>query len=740
MASDTTSQRRDGQELAADVDALANQAVLADVEQEAKSRSGKDAADRRLPLIARVYGVLVLLQGVITLPVIVLMAGYSVHEILDGRVTVDVLNLTFILTCAQTVVSSANAACLTVLGVLLIRNRRRYSAWWSYIVMMVTFAEGLLSLALDGLGANLLVPSIQMTILVALAITLDPTLLEERRLQRALRRMDERDEYEAALAKGMVGRDMSGKGYISLDFFNLFWIFVIGCMIGLVVETIYHWYYYGEYQDRAGMLWGPFSPIYGFGAGFMTILLNRLWRSNWVLIFFSSALIGGVFEYCSSWFMEVAFGIKAWDYTGEWLSIGGRTSGKYMVFWGIMGLAWIKFVLPYLLKFINLIPWKVRYSLTAVVFVLLFIDGMMTLMAFDCLVRAHGGACAGFADHAVLRRPFRQRFHGEPVPDHVHRPVQGRAHVGRGPCAGGVQDRPKSYTGAPEAPGEGAGRVAMSSKLVFLDIDGTLADERHEVPISAQEACKAARSRGHKLFICTGRSMPKIERGILDLGFDGVISVAGAQADVNGRVLFRHDIAPEAIDAATAYFERHGIENYQWQGADGMYISCGYARHLESKGSAVWKNGQFARYWHLIDDIAVPDGSTLGHVIHASKGSYFSGADPDVSFDDVSRDLGEWFTLVHGSYDDISPNNGELLINGVDKGTALCDVAKDLGYSIADTIAIGDSDNDTAMLKAAGTSVAMGNATHGIECFCDMTTTDIHDDGIANAFVTLGLI
>lgn len=101
MASDTTSQRRDGQELAADVDALANQAVLADVEQEAKSHSGKDAADRRLPLIARVYGVLVLLQGVITLPVIVLMSGYSVHEILDGRVTVDVLNLTFILTCAR---------------------------------------------------------------------------------------------------------------------------------------------------------------------------------------------------------------------------------------------------------------------------------------------------------------------------------------------------------------------------------------------------------------------------------------------------------------------------------------------------------------------------------------------------------------------------------------------------------------------------------------------------------------
>ncbi|KFJ00920.1 COF family hydrolase [Bifidobacterium stellenboschense] len=44
------------------------------------------------------------------------------------------------------------------------------------------------------------------------------------------------------------------------------------------------------------------------------------------------------------------------------------------------------------------------------------------------------------------------------------------------------------------------------------------------------------------------------------------------------------------------------------------------------------------------------------------------------------------------------------------------------------------------MLKAAGTSVAMGNAIHGIEQCCNLQTTDIHDDGIANAFRKLGLI
>lgn len=281
--------------------------------------------------------------------------------------------------------------------------------------------------------------------------------------------------------------------------------------------------------------------------------------------------------------------------------------------------------------------------------------------------------------------------------------------------------------------------VTNDSRLVFLDIDGTLADENHVVPESARLACSEAQANGHKLFICTGRSMPKIERSILALGFDGVVSVAGAQANVGDEVLFRHLVPPEAVDAADEYFRAHGIEAYQWQGADGMYISEGYRRYLESKGKA-FDRGEFARFWHLIDEVEVPEGSTLGQVIHVSKGSYFTGPDPDVTFEQTRHDLSAWFETVHGSYDAISPNNGELLINGVDKGTAVRDVAARLGYRIEDTVAVGDSDNDTAMLKAAGMSVAMGNAVHGIERFCDLVTTDIHDDGIANAFRTLGLI
>ena len=340
--------------------------------------------DRRLPLVVRIYGVLILLDGLLSLPRIVYAAVLATRRALLGREHVDALDLTVILSVCDTILLIVLETLLIVFGVLLLRNRRRYAARWTYVLIPLTIADGMFSLALQGFGSNLIGPAIQLAILVVLSIIVDPALLQERRLHRSLKRMDERDSYWDAVRKGTLGRDESGKGYIALDFFNVFWLFVFGSVFGLVVETIYHLIVFGEYQDRTSTLWGPFSCIYGFGAAILTVCLNRLWRKNPVLIFLASALIGGAFEYFVSWFMEVTCGIKSWDYTGKWLSIGGRTSGQFMFFWGMLGLLWIKLILPWLLWLINKIPWKVRYSLTAVCFVLLLADCTLTVMALDC--------------------------------------------------------------------------------------------------------------------------------------------------------------------------------------------------------------------------------------------------------------------------------------------------------------------------------------------------------------------
>ena len=366
-----------------------------------------DIDDQRLPLLARIYGALSLLVGVAGLPVIVLTSLIAVREIREGRVHVDAMSLTFILSVLQAVVLAVGDVALVVFGVLLLRNHRRYAARWAYVLMPITLAQGMLSLALEGLGVNLILPGVQMLLLVVISVTADPALREERRLQRALKRMDARDEYEAAAAVDMVGRDMTGKGYITLDFFNIFWLFTVGCVFGLAIETVYHMAMYGgELQDRAGLLWGPFSPIYGCGAVLVTVCLNRLWRSNMFLIFCASAVIGGAFEYATSWFMEVAFGIVAWDYTGQWLSIDGRTSGKYMFFWGLIGVVWVRWILPRLLRLINRIPWKVRYSLTTVCAVFMVVDIVFTLMALDCWY----GRLAGLPQDSPVTWWFGEHF------------------------------------------------------------------------------------------------------------------------------------------------------------------------------------------------------------------------------------------------------------------------------------------------------------------------------------------
>ena len=154
---------------------------------------------------------------------------------------------------------------------------------------------------------------------------------------------------------------------------------------------MYHAIVFGGYQDRAGVLYGPFSPIYGFGAVLMTVALNRFHNKPIAIIFLVSAIIGGAFEYLTSWFMQFAFGIVAWDYTGTFLSIDGRTNFVFMCMWGVLGCLWVKLLLPRMLKLVNMIPWNWRYSVTTVCAALMIANGAMTLFALDSWYQREAG-------------------------------------------------------------------------------------------------------------------------------------------------------------------------------------------------------------------------------------------------------------------------------------------------------------------------------------------------------------
>ena len=349
-------------------------------------------ANSKIPLLMKIYGVISLVSGATVL------AGGAL--IIWGLATggIDAVNrsyhvtLTVTLTVIQLVLVFFHIVSDVTFGISLLRDRRRHAALYAYLLVLLNIVIGLITIMLLGFKGHVADPLIRIAILLVIAATVDPSLNRERELAR--QRRDKELAQEAAA--GTLGRAKDGRGFIELNFFNLFWVFTVCCVIGLIIETIYHMVIVdpGHYQDRAGMLFGPFSPIYGFGATLMTIALNRFYKANPLIIFLVSAVIGGAFEAATSWFMEVSFGAVAWDYSGFTIFglfpdpiaelTGGRTSTLFMCMWGALGFVWIKFCLPWLLRLINRIPWQWRYAVTTVCALLMLVNGVMTLQSLEC--------------------------------------------------------------------------------------------------------------------------------------------------------------------------------------------------------------------------------------------------------------------------------------------------------------------------------------------------------------------
>lgn len=357
------------------------------------------AESRKISVLLKVYGVYCLVTALAVLALVALLAvplaQYGAQLFRESN---DV-TLTMSLTVIQLVTMTVAALGYVAFGVLVLRNRRRHVAQIAYALLGVGIVNLVLEIMLNGFGDNLIYDGARLLVLLVISATIDPTLITERRIQRRLREMETAEDVRA----GTLGRAKGDRGFIELDFFNLFWVFVVCCVLGLVIEVIYHMVVVdpGVYQDRAGMLYGPFSPIYGFGAVLMTVALNRFYKANPVIIFLVSAVIGGLFEAAVSWFMQVGFGAVAWDYSGSTIFglfpdpiatlFGGRTSTLFMCMWGALGFVWIKLCLPWLLKLINLIPWRARYSVTTLCALLMLVNGVMTLQALECWYQRESG-------------------------------------------------------------------------------------------------------------------------------------------------------------------------------------------------------------------------------------------------------------------------------------------------------------------------------------------------------------
>ena len=279
--------------------------------------------------------------------------------------------------------------------------------------------------------------------------------------------------------------------------------------------------------------------------------------------------------------------------------------------------------------------------------------------------------------------------------------------------------------------------VYEMSKIILIDVDGTLVDYEGKLPASAQTAIRQARKNGHKVYICTGRSEAEVYDYIWDIGLDGMIGGNGSYVKDGDEVIFHQMISEEETRRIVDWLHLRGLEFYL-ECNSGLYGS----ESFEKKGEPVIKEYS-ARKGKDSSQMTVrkafPDmifGENLYrndvNKISFILNTYQDHLDSKKEFPDLQA--GTWGGAGETAL------FGDLGVKDIDKGKAIDVLLNHIGASIEDTIAIGDAKVDIPMLEKCAIGIAVGNGGEEIKQMADYVTDDINADGIYNAFKHLGLI
>lgn len=159
-------------------------------------------------------------------------------------------------------------------------------------------------------------------------------------------------------------------------------IFLIASVLGLVIETVYTFIVFGILESRVGLVWGPFSPLYGVGAVLLTMVLWPLRKERVWKIFLLSAVLGSLLEQTAGWSMETFAHLQSWTYLGLPDHITQWIAWRFVAMWGILGVVWCRVIMPELIFRIGEPTSRKQVVLVTLLAAFIALDVVMTIACF----------------------------------------------------------------------------------------------------------------------------------------------------------------------------------------------------------------------------------------------------------------------------------------------------------------------------------------------------------------------
>lgn len=239
---------------------------------------------------------------------------------------------------------------------------------------------------------------------------------------------------------------------------------------------------------------------------------------------------------------------------------------------------------------------------------------------------------------------------------------------------------------------------------VFLDIDNTLLTNG-TVSRKNIEAIRQVQKQGSYVFLNTARSYAFIPQTLLqEVKPDGVVAGIGTDIRFRDKRIVSEIMKREELKEIAAHF-------------------IGDPREVGFEGEDVMLWIHPAKHRNAEYFVSSPDDFDAQYRDTRISKMYIGGQLTAQERENFGKTN---IVYQHKQY-------AEFVPKGFGKAAGMLTMIRYLGIPIERCIAMGDSANDEDMLKAAGISVAMGNAIPEIKEICTYISCNAADGGVAQA-------